>query len=82
LHSNAKYKNVKSNHYHIPGSIGTKGAIKAVTDGAITLGLISRSLEEEEKNLGIVEHPSACVAIIVGAHSNVQDDTITTQEFN
>jgi phosphate transport system substrate-binding protein len=65
----------------IPGSIGTKGAIKAVTDGAITLGLISRSLKEEEKNLGLVEHPYARVAIIVGVHSNVQEDTITTQEL-
>lgn len=65
----------------VPGSIGTKGAIKAVTDGAITLGLISRPLKDEEKSLGLVEHPYARVAIIVGVHSNVQDDTITTREL-
>ncbi|MDA8134917.1 MAG: substrate-binding domain-containing protein [Desulfobacteraceae bacterium] len=65
----------------IPGSIGTKGAIKAVTDGAITLGLVSRPLKEEEKNLGLVEHPYARVAIIVGAHSSVQEDTITTRQL-
>jgi phosphate transport system substrate-binding protein len=65
----------------IPGSIGTKGAIKAVTDGAITLGLISRPLKEEEKKPGIVEHPYARAAIIIGAGSGVQEDTITTQEL-
>ena len=34
----------------VPGSIGTKGAISAVMDGAITFGLISRSLKEDEKS--------------------------------
>jgi phosphate transport system substrate-binding protein len=65
----------------VPGSIGTKGAIKAVADGAITLGLISRPLKEEEKNLGIVEHPYARVAIIVGVHPDVQEDAISTREL-
>jgi len=65
----------------VPGSIGTKGAIKASADGAIALGLISRSLHEEEKALGLVAHPYARVAIIVGAHSDVPEDTITTREL-
>lgn len=65
----------------IPGSIGTRGAIKAVADGAISLGLISRSLKEEEKALGIVSQPYARVAIIVGAHPGVSDDDITSREL-
>lgn len=52
----------------IPGSIGTRGAIKAVADKAITLGLISRSLKEEEKLLGITAVPYAQVAIVIAAH--------------
>ena len=65
----------------VPGSIGTKGAIKAVADGAVALGLISRSLQEEEKALGIAAYPYARVAIIIGAHSDVQEDRIATREL-
>nr|NJM03996.1 hypothetical protein [Desulfobacula sp.] len=65
----------------VPGSIGTKGAIKAVADGAVALGLISRALQEEEKALGIVSHPYARVAIIVGVHSGVPEDTIASREL-
>ena len=36
----------------VPGSIGSKGAIQAVSEGAIPLGLISRPLKETEKKAG------------------------------
>ncbi len=65
----------------IPGSIGTRGAIKAVTDGAITFGLISRPLKEEEKALGLVAKPYAQTAIVIGAHPGVPDQSITSQEL-
>ncbi|ACN14681.1 PstS4 [Desulforapulum autotrophicum HRM2] len=65
----------------IPGSIGTRGAITAVADGAIALGLISRPLKNQEKAIGIVAHPYARVAIVIAAHSDVKDDTITSQEL-
>lgn len=65
----------------VPGSIGTRGAIKAVADGAIPLGLASRSLRGEEKTLGIVQLPYARVAIVVGAHADVPEDTITSREL-
>ena len=65
----------------IPGSIGTRGAIKAVVDKAIPLGLISRSLKEEEKGLGITEVPYAQVAIVIAAHPRVTDENISTGEL-
>lgn len=65
----------------IPGSIGTRGAIKAVADKAITLGLISRSLKDEDKLLGITEVPYAQVAIVIAAHPRVPDENITTGEL-
>jgi phosphate transport system substrate-binding protein len=65
----------------VPGSIGTKGAITAVADGAITFGLISRSLKEEEKAPGVVARPYARVPIVVGAHPTAADDDITFQEL-
>ena len=66
---------------NIPGSIGSNGAIKAVADNAITLGLISRPLKEAEKSPGLVARPYACVPIVVGAHAAIADDEITFQEL-
>jgi phosphate transport system substrate-binding protein len=65
----------------VPGSIGTKGAIAAVADGAITFGLISRPLKDEEKSLGLVARPYARVPIVVGAHPTVADDETTFQDL-
>lgn len=65
----------------IPGSIGTRGAIRAIADKAITLGLISRPLKEEEKLLGITEAPYARVAIVIAAHPRVPDEDISTGEL-
>jgi phosphate transport system substrate-binding protein len=65
----------------VPGSIGTRGAIQAVTDGAITFGLISRSLTEEERGRGLVALPYAQVAIVIGAHPSVPDEGVTSEEL-
>jgi phosphate transport system substrate-binding protein len=65
----------------VPGSIGTKGAIRATADGAITFGLISRPLEKEEKALGLIAKPYARVPIVVATHPSVTDDGITHQEL-
>ena len=65
----------------VPGSIGTKGAITATADGTIAFGLISRSLNDEEKSLGLVARPYARVPIVVGAHPTVADDEIGFQDL-
>lgn len=65
----------------VPGSIGTKGAIKASADGAITLGLISRPLQKEEKELGLTAIPYARVPIVVASHPGVKEEGVTFQEL-
>jgi phosphate transport system substrate-binding protein len=65
----------------VPGSIGTRGAIKAVIEGAIPLGLISRPLKEEEKAKGLVARPYGRTAIVIGVHPSVKDQTISPQEL-
>lgn len=65
----------------IPGSIGSQGAISAVADGAITLGLISRPLKDKEKALGLVEKPYARVAMVIGSHPTVKEDDITSTDL-
>lgn len=65
----------------VPGSIGTRGAIQAVTDGAISFGLISKPLTEEEKGRDLVAQPYAQVAIVIGAHPSVPDECVTSAEL-
>lgn len=49
-------------------SIGTGGAIRALLDGAIDIGLASRPLHVHERARGIVAYPLAEVALVVAAH--------------
>jgi phosphate transport system substrate-binding protein len=65
----------------VPASIGTKGAITAASEGAITFGLISRGLKEEERSSGLVARPYARVPFVAGAHQAVVDDDITFQDL-
>jgi phosphate transport system substrate-binding protein len=65
----------------VPGSIGTKGAIKAAAGGAITFGLVSRSLSKEELALGLKEAPYARVPIVIAAHPGVKEKGVTSQEL-
>jgi phosphate transport system substrate-binding protein len=65
----------------VPGSIGTKGAIKASADGAITLGLISRPLQKEELDLGLTAMRYGRVPIVVATHPGVKDEGVTFQEL-
>jgi phosphate transport system substrate-binding protein len=55
----------------IPGSIGTGGAVRAVRDGAVDVGLASRLLSASERSLGIREHPITRTALVIVAHPGV-----------
>jgi phosphate transport system substrate-binding protein len=57
----------------VPESIGSTGGIRAVRDGAVDVGLISRALSEEEARLGLTVTPYARVAVVVAAHPSVPD---------
>ena len=57
----------KNAHVHVPGSIGTAGAVQALADGAIDLGLASRRLTEEESE-GLRTVPLARVPLAVVVH--------------
>lgn len=52
-------------------SIGSTGGIRAASDGAVHLGLISRPLTAEERRLGLTVIPYARVAVVVAAHKSV-----------
>lgn len=64
----------------IPESIGSTGAINAVTDGSIDLGLIAKALSPDERAAGLKEIPYAKVAVVFAAHQ-AADANLTAVEI-
>lgn len=52
-------------------SIGSTGGIRAASDGAVDLGLISRPLTPKERRLDLTVIPYARVAVVVAANKSV-----------
>ena len=67
---------------NVPASIGSKGAIQAVVDRVITVGMISRPLKEKEKKLGLTIIPFARTSLAVAVHPSVSDSNITSTQLN
>jgi len=65
----------------LPKSIGSSGAIKAVREGKIDLGLISRPLKDSEKAEGIKQLSYARIGIVLGVNRSVPDDNLTYQDL-
>lgn len=65
----------------VPATIGSTGAIQAAADGAITVGLISRPLKEQEKKLGLTVVPYAQTATAIATHPSVAEDGLTSSEL-
>ncbi|MDD3181852.1 MAG: substrate-binding domain-containing protein [Alphaproteobacteria bacterium] len=65
----------------IPGSIGTKGAITAIADNAITFGLISRPLKENEASPDYSVVGYALTPIVIGTHPSVKDESISSEDL-
>ncbi|MBI4699832.1 MAG: substrate-binding domain-containing protein [Deltaproteobacteria bacterium] len=62
-------------------SIGSGGAVRAVRDGVVDLGLVSRPLQEAERQLGLIVIPYARVAVIVAAHPSVAQEGLSRAEL-
>lgn len=69
-------------HFAEPTNIGSDGAIRAVADGAISIGLISRPPHDDEKKLGLTIVPYARTTVAIGVNPLVKDDGITFNELN
>ena len=69
-------------HLEGPTNIGSDGAIRAVTDGAVSIGLISRPLLGSEKDLGLAVTQYARTAVVIGVNPSVKDNGITFNELN
>ncbi len=65
----------------VHASIGSGGGVRAVMDGAIDVGLISRPLTEEEARLGLVVVPYARTAVVVATHPGVPAECLSSAEL-
>jgi phosphate transport system substrate-binding protein len=61
----------------VPASIGSGSGIRAVVDGAIAVGLISRPLKENEKGLGLDVVTYARTPLVIGVHPSVAEEEIS-----
>lgn len=68
-------------HFAEPTNIGSDGAIRAVADGAITIGLISRPLGDTNKH-NLVVVPYSRTAVAIGVNPLVKEEGITFNELN
>ncbi len=66
---------------NVPASIGSSGAIQAVADGAIAVGMISRPLKEKEKTLGLTVIAFARTPLAFAVHPSVVDNNITSAQL-
>lgn len=62
-------------------SIGSTGGVRAVHDGAITIGLVARPLNERERRLGLTVVSYARVPITFLAHPDVRDADVSSAEL-
>ncbi len=58
-------------HVVVHASIGSTGGVRAVHDGVIDIGLVSRELKPQESALGLEIVPHARVAVVFAANPNV-----------
>jgi phosphate transport system substrate-binding protein len=65
----------------IPESIGTGGALHALADGAIDVGLTSRPLTDAELGSGLVETVLAHVPLAAVVHPEVPATSVTSAEL-
>ena len=59
-------------------SIGSTGGVRAVADGVIDIGVVTRPLHAHERALGLVLVPFARVPAVVAAHPGVRDEGLTS----
>jgi len=74
-----EYSRLSGEKIDIPGNIGTSGAVKAIREGAIPLGLASRSLTPEEKSYGLRQIHYASIGLAIAVNSSVPDRDIDKQ---
>lgn len=75
------YKKKTGVPVEVAKSIGSDGAVKAVQDGTLKLGLLSRPLTENEKSAGLRTLPYAMVGVVFAVHPSVPEKNVTYEDI-
>ena len=75
------YKKKSGISVEISKSIGSDGAVKAVRDGTLQLGLLSRPLTEAEQAAGLKALPYALVGVVWAVHPAVPENNVTDEDI-
>jgi phosphate transport system substrate-binding protein len=62
-------------------SIGSRGAVRALGDGVIDVGLVSRRLKESERREDFEIIPYARTLAAIGVNASVREDDITSRDL-
>jgi phosphate transport system substrate-binding protein len=65
----------------VHGGIGSAAILRAVSDGLVDVGLVSRNLRDRKGANGLSVLPYARAAIVCGVHPTVADDEITSTDL-
>lgn len=65
----------------VEDSIGSAGGVRAASDGAVDLGLISRPLRPAERLLGLVHVPVGWDAVVLAAHPGVSVGSLSMPQI-
>jgi len=65
----------------MPPSIGSSGAVKALADGAIHIGLASRPLRDFEKKFGIEQIEFARIPMVAAVHKDTKIGSLSVSEL-
>jgi phosphate transport system substrate-binding protein len=76
-----RYRRARAVEVRVPESIGTGGALRALADGAIDVGLASRPLSAPERAAGLVESPLARIPVAAVVHPEVSVSGLTLAEL-
>jgi len=62
-------------------SVGSSGGVRAVLDGVVHLGVISRPLKDSERRAGIHATAHVAVPVVLGANPGVKDDSLSSADL-
>ena len=65
----------------VHGGIGSAATLRAISDGLLAVGLISRSLRDGERSQGLTVLPYARAAIVCVVHPAVAEDGVTSGDL-
>jgi phosphate transport system substrate-binding protein len=75
-----KQKNPSEALEIIPEPMSTTGGIEGTKAGRLTIGIITRSLHDDEKKSGLVYRPMTRIPVVVGVHKSIPVNSLSDSQ--